>query len=620
MEDPELNQSSQGVAPFAGRAEAGLVDSIEDGDSGRQFILEQQLRGARAVAKVALVACAISVPFCAGIVFFLDVWLGLALLGIVAVVGGYEALVLALIARGQYRQWLDGVCTAVEVSVPTVIAVIDSVRVGPEYALTSAPVMLYGLAVLVSALRLRPCLVLLAGGLGAAQMLTLFAGLQSRLDPLLVERLPSLGVSNVTQRAAYVLLAGIIGWFFCRSLLRSAHNLSTQWIARQKSERERLILEEQLHQAQKMEAIGQLAGGVAHDFNNQLTAILGYCEFLEEQVTDSKQLEDVAEIRRAGERAATLTNQLLTFSRKQTFRTGIVDLNALVSDAGRMLERMVGEDIVLRFLPGSGPLSVRVDPNRLEQVLVNLVINARDSMPQGGLVRIETGWASEDEDVEKMSATESGWVFIDVIDNGEGMTPEVMSRLFEPFFTTKAQGKGTGLGLATAYGAVKQFGGHLSVKSSPGVGSTFRILLPASTETPEVKAPSLPMKSARGGETILVVEDENDLRRFVVRVLRRAGYIVLSAVDAEAALASVHEYQEEIHLLLTDVVMPGRTGKELWESLRLLRPGVRVLFMSGYARNILGEHVSLGPDTPLISKPFSAAELTAMVYEVLGNQ
>ena len=592
--------------------------SYEDGVSGKQLIREQQLRGAGVVAKVVLIACAISLPFCVGIIFFLDKCLGGALACIAVVMGGYEALVLTLISRGRYSLWADGVGTAIEVSVPTAIAVIDSIRIGPAYALTSAPVMLYGLAVLVSALRLRPRLVLFAGVLGALQILALYAGLHADLDPSLIEQLPSLGISNVAQRAAYVLLAGIIGWFFCRSLLRLAHNLSTQWLARQQSEKERVSLEEQLHQAQKMEAIGQLAGGVAHDFNNQLTAILGYCEFLEEQITEPKLLEDLAEIQRAGERAATLTNQLLAFSRKQTFRTDVVDLNSLVSDAQRMLERMVGEGIVLQFLPGRGSLSVRVDPNRLEQVLVNLVINARDSMPQGGLVRIETGRTVEA--VDKTTISRNGWIYVDVADNGEGMTPEVQSRLFEPFFTTKAHGKGTGLGLATAYGAVNQFGGHLSVKSTSGVGSTFRILLPASSEMPEIAVPISPMKSSvGGGETILVVEDEKDLRRYVVRVLRRAGYVVLNAADATAALALVHDCQEEIHLLLTDVVMPGRTGKELWDELRLLRSGVRVLFMSGYAQNLLGEHVSLGPDTPLLSKPFSATELTAKILEVLES-
>jgi signal transduction histidine kinase len=593
----------------------GIADSTEIGVSEKQLIRERRLQGVRAIAKVALIACTISIPFCAGIMYFLDFWLGAALLGITVVVGIYEAMVLSLSARGRYRSWFDWLGAAVEISVPTVIALIDSSRVGAAYALTSAPTMLYGLVVLVSALRLRPGIVLFAGGLGAAQILALFAVLQSRIDPILLARLPSLGVSNILQRATYVFLAGIVGWFLCRSLLRLAHDLSTQWVAGQQSEQKRRALEEQLHQAQKMEAIGQLAGGVAHDFNNALTTILGYCEFLEEAIKEPDLREDVAEIRRAGERAVALTSQLLAFSRKQTFQTRVVDLNTLVSNAGRMLERMVGEGVELRFFQGGGLLSVQVDPNRLEQVLVNLVINARDSMKGGGVVKIETGRTSEH--TSGMSAPKNGWVFLTVVDSGEGMTPEVQARLFEPFFTTKERGKGTGLGLATAYGAVKQFGGHLFVESTQGRGSTFRILLPMSDVQPVVEETTPRPKSEGGGETILVVEDEKDLRRFVVRVLKRAGYVVLSAEDGTFALETACRYKEKIHLLLTDIVMPGRTGKELWDELRPLRPGTRVVFMSGYAQNILGEHVSLESDTPFLPKPFSAAELECKIREVL---
>lgn len=611
------HQLKTGSEPSGHAVEPVNADPTEDTISGKELIQEQQLRGVRVVAKVALIACAVSIPFCTGIVFFLDTWLGLALLCIATVVGAYEAMVLALSTYGRYRPWLDWLGSAIEVSVPTVIALIDTSRIGPAYALTSAPVLLYALAVLVSALRLRPGLVLFAGGLGAAQMLVLFAFLQNRLDPLLVEQLPSLGISNVSQRAMYVLLAGIIGWFLCRSLLRLAHDLSTQWVARQKSERERRALEEQLHQAQKMEAVGQLAGGIAHDFNNALTTILGYCEFLEEAMTAPSLRKDVAEIRHAGERAVALTSQLLAFSRKQTFQTRVVDLNGLVSNAGRMLERMVGEGVVLRYLQSSDLLSVQVDPNRLEQVLVNLVINARDSMPNGGVVTIETGRTMED--VATMRTPESGWVYLTVVDNGEGMTAEVQAHLFEPFFTTKERGKGTGLGLATAYGAVKQFGGHLTVKSTLGEGSTFRILLPASRIQPVAEESPPATKSNGSGETILVVEDEKDLLRFIARVLQRAGYVVLSADNPTDALETASRYKNNIHLLLTDVVMPGRTGKELWDTLRPLRPETRVLFMSGYAQNILGEHVSLGPDTPLLSKPFSAAELTSKVRAVLDS-
>lgn len=611
----DVNQSRTDSAPSSHSSESGSPKPTEVGVPGKQLIREQQLRGVKAVAKVILIACAISAPFCTGIVFWLDAWLGLTLLGITLVVGIYEATVLLLLARGQYRPWLDWLGAAIEVSVPTIIALIDADRVGPAYALTSAPVLLYALSVLVSALRLRPGIVLFAGGFGAAQMLALYATLHSRIDPALVEMLPSLAFSNLVQRATYVFFAGIVGWFLCRSLLHLAHDLSTQWFARQKSERERGVLEDQLHQAQKMEAIGQLAGGIAHDFNNLLAMILGYSAFLENEITDPELLEDVAEIRRAGKRAVALTDQLLAFSRKQTFQTRVVDLNELVFGAKRMLERIVGEDVSLHFLPSSGSLAIQVDPNRLEQVLVNLVINARDSMPKGGVVKIETGMTWEE--TKANSTPETGWVFLNVADNGEGMTAEVQAHLFEPFFTTKEQGKGTGLGLATSYGAVKQFGGHLLVESVLEVGSTFRILLPASRVQPVLEDAPSDTKSVRKGETILVVEDEKELLRYVARVLQSAGYVVLKAENASSALELADQYKDKIQLLLTDVVMPGRTGKELWEELRPLRPDTRVLFMSGYAQNILGEHVSLGPDTPLLTKPFSAAELERKVREVL---
>jgi signal transduction histidine kinase len=587
-----------------------------------QLIREQQLRGVKGVARVTLIACAISLPFPFGIMFLLDLWLGVAMLSIALVVGVYAAIVLALLARGQYRPWLNWVGAAIEVSIPTAIALADSTRIGPAYALTSAPVMLYGLAVLASALRLRPGLVLFAGGLGAVQILVLYAMLHTHIDPDLLARLPSLSVSNVVQRAVYIFLAGIVGWFLCRSLLRLARDLSTQWIARQKSDKERRALEEQLHQAQKMEAIGQLAGGIAHDFNNLLTTIMGYGALVEKQITDPQLLADLREIRDAGKRAADLTSQLLAFSRKQAFHARVVDLNALVSDASRMLERIVGTGIALRFHPGSGPLSIKVDANRLERVLINLVVNARDAIKDDvtgeGVITMETGLTWDND--ETVRTPETGWVFLSVADNGTGMTSEVQARIFEPFFTTKEQGKGTGLGLATAYGAIRQFGGHLTVESTPGKGSTFRILLPASPVNAVTEESTVVARPPGGGETILVVEDAPDLRRYAVRVLRNGGYVVLSAENADSALKLSEDYQDRIHLLLTDVVMPGQTGKDLWEALQPQRPDMQLLYMSGYARNLLGEQVALGPDTPLISKPFGPAELESRVREVLDGQ
>ncbi|MBN2716369.1 MAG: hypothetical protein JXX14_10980, partial [Deltaproteobacteria bacterium] len=488
-----------------------------------QLIKEQQLRGVKGVARVTLIACALSLPFPFGIMTLLDFWLGLGMLSILVVVGIYGAIVLALLAKGRYRSWLNWMGAVIEVSIPTAIALMDAVRIGPAYALTSAPVMLYGLAVLVSALRLRPLLVLFAGALGAVQVLVLYAALYDRIDPVLMTQLPSLALANMVQRATYILLAGIIGWFLCHSLLRLARDLSTQWLARQKSEQQRRALEEQLYQAQKMEAIGQLAGGIAHDFNNLLTTIMGCSELVEKELTDPDLLEDMRDIRDSGKRAVELTSQLLAFSRKQTFQTRVVDLNALVSNATRMLARMVGEGIDLRYRPLNGVLPIEADVNRLEGVLINLVVNARDAIQEkgqnDGAVTIETGLAESNS--KDTDFPDKGWVFLSVNDNGVGMPPEVQNRIFEPFYTPKAQGKGTGLGLATAYGSVSQMGGQLAVTSIPGEGSTFKIILPAASEVPEV--PTAPAQAQEalgltaanaadgatgGGETVLVVEDE----------------------------------------------------------------------------------------------------------------
>ncbi|MBN2527316.1 MAG: response regulator [Deltaproteobacteria bacterium] len=615
------NSSQTDVKPDPLDSGADNTNAPTPKNPDAQLIAEQQLRGVKAVARVTLIACAISLPFPFGIMTLLDFWLGLAMLGIVTVVGAYGAVVLILLSRGRYRPWLNWLGAAIEVSVPTAIALADSARIGPAYALTSAPVMLYGLAVLSSALRLRPRLVLFSGGLGAVQILLLYAMVYDRIDSDLVAQLPSLAVSNIIQRATYILLAGILGWFLCRSLLRLAQDLSTQWLARQKSEQQRRALEEQLHQAQKMEAIGQLAGGIAHDFNNLLTTIMGYSSLVEQSVTDPELLNDIREIKDSGQRAVELTSQLLAFSRKQTFQKRVVDLNCLVSDAGRMLAPIVGTGIALQSHPDSEPLYTRVDCNRLESVLINLVVNARDAIREvrqkDGVITIATGRSWEDTGTTRTPDT--GWVFLSVSDNGAGMTPEMTNRIFEPFFTTKAQGKGTGLGLATAYGIINQFGGHLTVDSAPSKGSTFRILLPASNMKPKEEEPKPMTETAGGGETILVVEDEPDLRRFAVRVLRNVGYEVLSAESAQSAIKLTNDYKERIHLLLTDVVMPGQTGKELWDTLHPSRPELRLLYMSGYARNILGEHVSLAPDTPLLPKPFSPAELECKVREVLDS-
>ena len=374
-------------------------------------------------------------------------------------------------------------------------------------------------------------------------------------------------------------------------------------------------------QSQKMEAVGRLAGGIAHDFNNLLTVILGEADQLKDAlVTGSPQSSSVQEIRKAGERAATLTRQLLAFSRRQMVDPVVFDVTAAVHEMSNMCRRLIGEDIELitRFAPDTW--TARADPGHIEQVLANLVVNARDAMPGGGTLTIETSNVTLDvEYVGSRSEVRPGdYVLITVSDTGTGMSDAVRARMFEPFFTTKETGKGTGLGLATCYGIVKQSEGHIAVYSELGIGTTVKVYLPrggaaAPAALPIEAVDSLP----RGGETILVVEDETAVRRIVMRLLSAQGYHVLEAKDGAEAAAITATHPGNIDLLFTDVVLPGIGGREIAERAQAQRPGLRVLFTSGYTDDMILQHRLLEKDVALLQKPFSRDSITRKVREVL---
>ena len=381
--------------------------------------------------------------------------------------------------------------------------------------------------------------------------------------------------------------------------------------------------EDQLRQAQKMEAIGRLAGGVAHDFNNLLTAIRGYGELLLDALDqDDARRADADEIINAADRAAGLTRQLLLFSRRQVLMPQVLALEEIVARTESMLHRLIGEDIELTFVSQAGLGSIRGDPGQIEQVLVNLVVNARDAMPSGGRIHIELDQVELDGSAgENRSAAAPGrYVRLSVSDTGSGMTPEIVAQIFEPFFTTKEEGKGTGLGLATVYGIVQQGGGTIEVESQPGAGTTFRICLPQVADADAVKAPDRTIRlTSRGEETILLVEDDERVRALVVSVLKRSGYIILEAAQGEQALDIARAYAAPIHLLLTDVVMPGMSGRVLSEKVTSLRSETRVLFMSGYSDDAMLRHGVQTGSAQFIQKPFSMDALTAKIREMLGT-
>ena len=387
---------------------------------------------------------------------------------------------------------------------------------------------------------------------------------------------------------------------------------------------ERRALEQQLRQAQKMEAVGRLAGGIAHDFNNLLMVISGYSEFLLGQIGDDPGMRGHAqEIANAAARATSLTRQLLAFSRKQMLDPKIVDLNGVVAENVKMLTRVIGEDIDLVMVPGPDIGAVKADPGQIEQVIMNLAVNARDAMPHGGKLTIETANVTLDANYARFHAPvkPGDYVMLAISDTGMGMDADTQAHIFEPFFTTKGL-KGTGLGLSTVYGIVKQSEGYIWLYSEAGKGTTFKIYLPRFSATGEVPAlqPALAQEpSSPGHETILLVEDEENLRRLARQSLENQGYNVIDAPDGGAAIQISQAHKGPIHLLLTDVIMPGMNGRELANKVAPTRPEMRVLYMSGYTENHIGHNGTLDEGITLLQKPFTLPALKAKVREMLDT-
>ena len=382
-------------------------------------------------------------------------------------------------------------------------------------------------------------------------------------------------------------------------------------------------LEEQLRQAQKMEAVGMLAGGVAHDFNNLLTIITGYSQLILNNISQTDpNRHSVEQIMKAGERAAALTKQLLAFSRRQVLQPKVLELNKLVTGLGAMLQRLIGEDIDLRLALKPDLGRVSADPGQMEQVLMNLVVNARDAMPKGGTLTIETANRHLDEAYagRHISVKPGSYVMLAVSDNGAGMDSATQARLFEPFFTTKGSGKGTGLGLSTVFGIVKQSGGSVEVYSEPTKGTSVKVYLPRIDQPVALETEDAARKAPRGWETILLVEDEEMVRNLVRETLEREGYRVMDAADPIEAKKISEQYRDHIHLLITDVVMPKVSGRELAVQLTRKRPQMHVLYMSGYTDNAIVNSGVLQKEVAFLQKPFTPAALTQKVREVLEGK
>ena len=391
---------------------------------------------------------------------------------------------------------------------------------------------------------------------------------------------------------------------------------------RLRAEADRQRVEAQTHRSQRLESLGQLAGGIAHDFNNMLGVILNYANFvIEEAESDAPDARAIAtdarQVVRAGERGTDLTHQLLAFARREVVRPKVLDLNAVIAGVDQLVRRSIGEQIALIVRPGAGLPPVTCDPGQLEQLLVSLAVNARDAMPAGGNLVIDTAGFAVDEAHPELDPGE--YVRLRVCDSGTGMPPDVIERAFEPFFTTKASGEGTGLGLATVYGIVTQAGGSVSISSAPDLGTTVTVLLPVSVADPDAPAAEESARTSGHGETLLVVEDEAALRDVAGRILSGAGYQVIAADGGAQALELAALHDGAIDLLVSDVVMPGMLGKELAERLAGVRPDTRVLYMSGYAQPVLASQGTLEPGVALLEKPFTAADLLSAVRKRLDG-
>jgi signal transduction histidine kinase/CheY-like chemotaxis protein len=390
---------------------------------------------------------------------------------------------------------------------------------------------------------------------------------------------------------------------------------------------ERRQLEDQLRHSQKMEAVGRLAGGIAHDFNNLLTVIKGYSDLMLSEVRQGDPMRnEVEEIRKAADRAAALTRQLLAFSRRQVLEPRVLDLNSVVNNMDRLVRRLIGDDVEFHSSLDSELRTVKADPGQIEQVIMNLAVNARDAMPTGGRLTVETAMVELDEDYTRENglAHAGAFVMLAVTDNGIGMSAETRSQIFEPFFTTKELGKGTGLGLSTVYGIVKQSGGHISCYSELGKGTTFKVYLPivgaAKVKSPEIAQQSKTVVAPKlATETVLLVEDEDGVRALVRQVLERDGYRVLEARTGAEALLSADQFAEKIHLLLTDVVLAQMSGREIAKVVMEKRKDAKVLFISGYTEEAIVRHGVLELGTAFLQKPFTPAALSRKVREILDS-
>ncbi|MBI5419354.1 MAG: response regulator [Deltaproteobacteria bacterium] len=492
---------------------------------------------------------------------------------------------------------------------------------------TAFAFLLQGIGFVAAAGRDRYPLKWLAGPTARARLLRVFLPLsvlaviaQDLLHGIFPEYF---SFSNALASAlSAMIFAAVTGIIVSRVALAVGEAMDRSEARRRQAEETLRRSEEQLRQAQKMEAVGRLAGGIAHDFNNLLTAIAGYSTLLLQGVVDDPSRRNIQEIQRASDRAASLTRQLLAFSRRQILQPKVMDLNAVVGAMDDMLRRLIGEDIDLLTVLEPGVRKVKADPGQMEQVIMNLAVNARDAMPEGGKLTIETANVVIDESSVRGHVTmqAGSYVVLALSDTGSGMDPETISHIFEPFFTTKEVGKGTGLGLSTVYGIVKQSGGYIWVYSEPGRGTTFKIYLPQATEEAETAKPAEVRAGLLGGsETILLVEDEDSVRSLVREVLARNGYTVLAARNGEDALRACDGNAGAIHLMLCDVVMPGMSGVELARRIVPLRPEIKVLYMSGYTDTAIVRQGVLDPGTAFLEKPFAPDALARKVREVLDS-